>query len=59
VNVTNSAFDPRARVQCIDSGFDYATDACAATRNGYGINSADGSYQRWEHTFRVMLRRDL
>ena len=59
VNVTNSAFDPRARVQCIDSDFDYATDACASTRNGYGINSADGSYQRWEHTFRVMLRRDL
>ena len=59
VNVTNSAFDPCAWVSCIDSDYDYASDACAATRNGYGINSADGSYERWEHTFRVMLRRDL
>ena len=59
VDVSNSAFDPRARVYCIASDYDYATDACNATRNGYGIESADGSYQRWEHTFRVMLRRDL
>jgi hypothetical protein len=57
--VTNSAFDPRSRIDCINSDYDYATAACAATRNGYGIESADGSYQRWEHTFRVMLRRDL
>ena len=59
VNVTNSAFDPRSVIGCIDSDYNYATDACAATRNGYGTESADGSYQRWEQTFRVMLRRDL
>jgi long-subunit fatty acid transport protein len=59
VDVTNSAFDPRAPIACAASDFDYATSACATTRNGFGIESADGSYQRWEHTFRVMLRRDL
>jgi long-subunit fatty acid transport protein len=59
VNVTDSAFDPRSVINCIASDYDYATSACASTRNGYGIESADGSYQRWEQTFRVMLRRDL
>ncbi len=59
VNVTDSAFDPRSVINCIASDYDYATSACASTRNSYGIESADGSYQRWEQTFRVMLRRDL
>ena len=30
VNVTQSAFDPRARIFCIDSGADYSTNACEA-----------------------------
>jgi len=59
VNVSNSAFDPRSTIDCIASDYDYSTAACAAARNGYGIASADGSYERWEHTLRVMLRYDL
>ncbi|MFT3700634.1 MAG: hypothetical protein QM831_46245 [Kofleriaceae bacterium] len=55
VNVSDSAFDPRNRVSCIDSGYDYATPACTATRNGYGIPSADGQYDRLEHAIRVGL----
>lgn len=55
VNVTDSAFDPRARVDCIESSYDYATPACTATRNGYGIPSADGQYDRIEHAIRVGL----
>jgi hypothetical protein len=53
VTVGNSAFDPRARVACIDSQYDYSTAACAAVRNGYGIPTADGVYDRIEHAFRV------
>jgi hypothetical protein len=55
VNVTDSAFDPRSRITCIDSGYNYETDACAQTRNGYGIPSADGQYDRLEHAVRIAL----
>jgi len=55
VNVTNSAFDPRARIACIDSGYDYSTAACTAVRNGYGIPTADGQYDRLEHAVRIAL----
>jgi hypothetical protein len=51
-----SAFDPTARVDCIASNFDYATPACGAVRNGYAIPTAAGSYERFEHAFRVGLR---
>lgn len=59
VNVTDSAFDPRARIDCSASDYDYSTAACSSTRYGYGIESADGSYQRWEHAMRVVLRYDF
>jgi hypothetical protein len=51
-----SAFDPAARLDCIASGFDYATSACQAVRNGYAIAAAAGTYERFEHTFRLGLR---
>jgi len=51
-----SAFDPAARVDCITSGFDYATPACQAVRNGYAIPTAAGTYERFEHAFRLGLR---
>ena len=51
--MTNSSYDPRARISCIDSGYDYATAACASVRNGYGIPTADGTYQRFEHAIRI------
>jgi hypothetical protein len=53
VDVTNSAYDPRARITCIDSGYDYETAACAAVRDGYGIPTADGTYDRLEHAVRI------
>ncbi|MEO8554498.1 MAG: hypothetical protein ABI678_31195, partial [Kofleriaceae bacterium] len=49
VTVTDSAFDPRTRIDCIASDYDYASAACTAARNGYGIASADGTYERIEH----------
>ncbi len=55
VNVANSSFDPRARVGCIASGYDYSTAACEGVRDGYGIASADGQYDRVEHAVRIAL----
>ena len=55
VDVNNSDFDPRSRLACIDSGYDYSTAACDSVRNGYGIPTADGSYERFEHAIRVGL----
>ncbi len=55
VNVANSSFDPRARIACIASGYDYATPACEAVRDGYGVASADGQYDRLEHAVRIAV----
>jgi hypothetical protein len=56
VNVRNSAFDPRDRIACIDSGYDYSTPACQAVRLGFAIPTADGDYSRMEHAFRLGFR---
>ena len=55
VTVNNSAFDPRARIDCIASNYDYSTAACTAVRDGYGIPTADGRYDRLEHAIRIAL----
>ena len=59
VRVGQSAFDPRSRIDCLDSGFDYSTPACAATRLGYAIPTADGTYGRLEHAVRLGFKLDL
>ncbi|TMQ02900.1 MAG: hypothetical protein E6J91_49370 [Deltaproteobacteria bacterium] len=59
VNVRASEFDPRSRVECTASGYDYSTRACAAVRNGYAIAPAAGTYDRIEHTLRLGLRYDF
>ena len=59
VGVGQSAFDPRDRIACVDGGYDYATTACANTRNGYAIPTAAGDYSRIEHTIRVGIRVEL
>lgn len=59
VDVTDSAFDPRAQLTCEDSGYDYSTDACAAVRNGYAIPTAAGQYSRIEQSLRLALRVSL
>jgi len=56
VSVTDSAFDPRDQIACYDSGFDYSTDACAASRNGYAIDSAAGDYRRIQQAMRIAVR---
>jgi hypothetical protein len=54
-----SVFDPRARIACIDSGYDYATAACRAVREGYAISTAAGEYARMQHALRIGLRYDF
>lgn len=58
VTVTDSAYDPQHRIDCIDSGFDYSTAACAATRHGYALPSANGEYGKLEHALRLGFRYD-
>jgi hypothetical protein len=58
VDVTSSAYDPQNRIACEDSSFDYSTAACAATRNGYALPSAIGTYGKLEHALRLGFRYD-
>jgi long-subunit fatty acid transport protein len=55
LTVANSSFDPRTRIDCIASDYDYSTAACTSVRNGYGIPTADGRYDRLEHAIRIAL----
>jgi hypothetical protein len=56
LTVTDSIFNPESRVECMASDYNYATSACEATRNGYAIASAAGTYDRIEHALRLGLR---
>jgi len=55
VDVRNSAFDPRSTIACVASGYDYSTAACTAVRDGYGLPTADGRYDRLEQALRIAL----
>lgn len=59
VNVAASAFDPRSRINCIGSGFDYSTAACESVRGGYAIATAAGTYDRIQHAIRIGLVYEL
>lgn len=59
VDVTESRFDPRARIACFDSGFDYTTPGCTSVRHGYAIATAAGEYQRIEQAMRLAVRVEL
>lgn len=59
VSVTDSAFSALNQVQCVDSGYDYASEACRAARSGYGIDTAAGDYRRVQHALRLGLRYDF
>jgi hypothetical protein len=59
VDVANSDYNPADRLACIDSGFDYSTEACQHVRDGYAIPTAAGSYRAFQHSVRLGLRYDL
>lgn len=56
VGVEDSAFDPLARLACVDSDYDF--DACRAAREGRAIPTAAGDYTRLRHTFMLSIRYD-
>ncbi len=51
-----SAFDPIARLDCVDAHYDYELPACETLRAGYATSTAAGTYGRFGHTVRVALR---
>lgn len=59
VSVEDSAFSAQSTVSCVDSNYNYASRACAAVRNGYGIESANGDYDKWQHAFRFGARYEF
>src|SRR5690606_12696068 len=54
LDADDSAFDPRDRVDCVDSQFDF--DRCQAAREGRALPTAAGRYQRLLHGFILSLR---
>ena len=56
VDTGESAFSPLERLDCVDSGFDF--DRCEAAREGRGIPTAAGHYDRLRHTFGLSVRYD-
>jgi long-subunit fatty acid transport protein len=56
VNSNPSAFDPRDRIGCVDSG--YAFDPCAAARDGRATPTAAGEYNRLQQAMTLYLRYD-
>jgi hypothetical protein len=56
LDIEDSSFDPRARLSCFDSGFDYSTRGCTSVHDGYAIATASGEYQRIEQAFRLAVR---
>ncbi|HWU90624.1 MAG TPA: hypothetical protein VN253_25335 [Kofleriaceae bacterium] len=59
VSVTKSDFDPRFQLECIESGYDYTSRGCAASREGFAIPTAAGDYGRLQHALRLGLRYEL
>jgi hypothetical protein len=59
IQVQDSAFDPRHQLDCIDTDYDYTSNGCRATRNGYALPTAAGDYQRIDHAVRLGFRYEL
>lgn len=53
---TDSAFDPLARLACVESGFDL--ELCRPAREGRAVPTAAGDYRRFDHAVQVSLRWD-
>jgi hypothetical protein len=52
ITVSSSVYSARNAISCVDGNFDYSSSACRAARNGFGIEAANGDYQRVQHAFR-------
>jgi long-subunit fatty acid transport protein len=56
VSSSDSAFDPMARLACVDS--DFAFQRCGAARDGRAVPTAAGNYGRMRHAMSLSLRYD-
>ena len=56
VDSSDSAFDPIARLDCVDSDYDF--DECEAAREGRATPTAAGTYRRVRHSVTLALRYD-
>jgi hypothetical protein len=56
IDSVDSAFDPIARIDCVDSDFDF--DECGAARDGRAVPTAAGRYRRLRHAASFALRWD-
>ncbi|MEZ4367092.1 MAG: hypothetical protein R2939_12535 [Kofleriaceae bacterium] len=58
VDASASAYNPLDQLDCIDSGYDASTTACAAVRDGYARPTAAGTCGRTEHSLLLAVRYD-
>lgn len=56
VESNDSAFDPIARLDCVDSDYDF--NECEAAREGRAMPTAAGTYRRLRHAVTLSLRWD-
>ncbi len=56
MDATDSAFDPRDRLACVDSNFDF--DSCEAARQGRATPTAAGTYDRLRQSIGLSIRYD-
>lgn len=56
--VTTSAFNPIDQLDCIDSDYDFSTEACRQVRDGYAQPTEAGTYGRHDHSVRAGVRYD-
>ncbi len=56
VNSTDSEFDPRQALACVDSNYDMAI--CEAARQGRATPTAAGTYRRLQNTLALSLQYD-
>lgn len=54
--VSESVFDPREQVACVDSEFEF--DECGAARNGQAFSTAAGNYSLIQHGLLMSFRYD-
>lgn len=59
ISVPQSEYDPRHRLDCIDSDYDYTSAGCRETRTGYALPTAAGDYRRIDHALRLGFRYEL
>ena len=56
IRANRSVFDPRDRLDCVDSNFDI--NRCDGAREGRALPTANGNYQKFEHALSLSIQYD-